>query len=79
MSNYKRKWWLAAVVICCLTPVAFASTAHVVENGGCGAASSKNCQQVPEGGSAAIYLLAAGLTCFGAIFLRSRAARSQQS
>jgi hypothetical protein len=36
-------------------------------------------QQVPEGGSAAIYLIGAGLTCFGAMFLRSRAANPAQS
>ncbi len=29
-------------------------------------------QQVPEGGSAALYLLLAGVSCFGAIFLRQR-------
>jgi hypothetical protein len=30
----------------------------------------------PEGGSAALYLLLAGFTCFGAMFLRSRQART---
>lgn len=33
---------------------------------------SSNCAQVPEGGSTSIYLLGAGLTCMGAIFVRSR-------
>jgi hypothetical protein len=31
-----------------------------------------HCQAVPEGGAAAMYLLLAGLTCFGAMVLRSR-------
>ncbi len=33
---------------------------------------------VPEGGSAAVYLLGVGLTCFGAMFLRSRIAKPTQ-
>jgi hypothetical protein len=32
----------------------------------------KHCQPVPEGGAAAMYLLLAGLSCFGAVVLRSR-------
>jgi hypothetical protein len=36
-------------------------------NGGSGCSTS-----VPEGGAAAIYLLLAGLSCFGVIFLRSQ-------
>jgi len=80
MRNFKRKWWLAAVVICCLSPAAFAH--H--ERGGGGCDRWHNCppppkQGVPEGGSTAVYLLGAGLTCFGAMFLRSRVVRSSQS
>ncbi len=33
---------------------------------------------MPEGGSTAIYLFGAGLTCFGAMFLRSKLAKSTQ-
>jgi hypothetical protein len=33
----------------------------------------------PEGGSAALYLLLAGLTCCGAMFMRSRQARTEES
>lgn len=71
MSNRKRKWWLAAILIGCLAPAALADRGH-----GCGERRSRDCKQVPEGGSAAIYLLGAGLTCFGAMFLRSRVAKS---
>jgi len=74
-----RKWWLAIVVICCLAPATFAERSHDPgvqcnpQNGNC------RSQQVPEGGSTAIYLLGGGLTCFGAMFLRSRMAKSAQS
>jgi hypothetical protein len=32
----------------------------------------RGCQQVPDGGSAATYLLAVGATCLGAMVVRSR-------
>jgi hypothetical protein len=72
MSNRKTKWWLVAVAICCLAPAAFADRDR------CDWKHSKHCQHVPEGGSAAIYLLGAGLTCFGAMFLRSKLAKPAQ-
>jgi hypothetical protein len=79
MNNRNGKWWLA-VALCCLAPAAaFASRAQAVQNGGCKSPSAKNCQQVPEGGSTAIYLLGAAITCVGAMFLRSRAAKPTQS
>jgi hypothetical protein len=72
MSNRKAKWWLAAVAICCLAPAAFADRDE------CDWKHNKRCRHVPEGGSAAIYLLGAGLTCFGAMFLRSKLAKPAQ-
>jgi hypothetical protein len=80
MSNNKAKWLLAAVVICCLAPAASAER----ERGGrdryrgCDPRRDKHCQQVPEGGSTAIYLLGAGLTCVGAMFVRSRIVKPVQ-
>jgi len=71
MSKSNRKWWLAAILIVCLAPLSLADRGR---GHGC-EPHSRGCQQVPEGGSAAVYLLGAGLTCFGAIFLRSRIAR----
>jgi len=68
MSNSKGKWLLVVVAFCCLAPAAFASP------GPCA-----HCAQVPEGGSTAIYLLGAGLTCVGAMFLRSRLAKPPRS
>jgi len=76
MRNSRGKWWLAAVVICCLAPAAFANR---VPERRCDPHSRRDCRQVPEGGSTAIYLLGAGLTCFGAMFLRSRLAKPTQS
>ncbi len=72
MSNRKAKWWLAPVAICCLAPAAFADQGFNQES------PNKPKRQVPEGGSTAIYLLGAGLTCFGAMFLRSKLARPAQ-
>jgi hypothetical protein len=68
--------WLLAVALCCLAPVAFAERGH---GHGCDPHSKKDCHQVPEGGSNAVYLLGAGLTCLGAMFLRSRAVKPTQS
>ncbi len=83
MSNSKRKWWLAVVALCCLPPAAFAGQdrQHGDCDRGCGPHWWQHpCQQkVPEGGSTAIYLLGAGLTCCGAMFLRSRIAKPGQS
>ena len=70
-SNRNGKWWLAAVALCCLAPAAFAD--H-----GDNPRKPKH-ELVPEGGSTAIYLLGVGLTCFGAMFLRSRVTRPTQS
>jgi hypothetical protein len=74
----KTKWWLAIIVVCCLAPTSFAGHERDRDHGhGCDH-NKKDCQQVPEGGSTAIYLLGAGLTCFGAMFLRSRLAKPAQ-
>jgi len=75
MKNRKSKWWLAAVAMCCLAPAALAQC-HM---GNPCVDPPKPSTAVPEGGSTAIYLLGAGLTCFGAMFLRSRLAKPRQS
>ena len=77
MNNKNRKWLLAVVALCCLVPAALADRDH---GHGCDDRHSRrDCQKAPEGGSTAIYLLGAGLTCFGAMFLRSRLAKPTQS
>jgi hypothetical protein len=66
MMNVSRKWWLGAALLLCLAPSSFAK--HKCKHDG-----DRPCKNVPEGGSAAIYLLGAGITCLGAMFIRSRA------
>ena len=66
MKNVHRKWWLAVVAVFCLAPAASA-----IER-------NKPRQQLPEGGSVMIYLLGAGITCLGAMVVRSRSARPKQ-
>ena len=78
MSDSKAKWWMAALLVCCIAPVALADQGR----GGHGCdPRQKGCQQqqTPEGGSAAMYLLAAGVTCAGAMFLKSRMAKQTVS
>jgi hypothetical protein len=74
-----RKWWLALVALLCTVPGAYATykpdraqsrAQRCGEDG-----NGRNCQQVPEGGSAVVYLLGAGITCLGAMFIRSRASK----
>ncbi len=71
MPNAARKWLLGASLLC-LAPSLFALDPDFDrDHRKCN--PHDNCQQqAPEGGSAAIYLLAAGLTCLGATYLRSR-------
>ena len=77
MNNKNRKWLLAVVALCCLVPAALADRDH--DHGCDDRHSRRDCQKAPEGGSTAIYLLGAGLTCVGAMFLRSRLAKPAQS
>ena len=76
MSNRGGRWWLAIVVIGCLAPVAFGD--HDRGHHQRCEPYQWNCQQVPEGGSSTIYLVGAGLTCLGAMFLRSKVAKPTQ-
>ena len=75
MCNSKGKWLLAVVALCCLAPAAFAKPDAKPDTAPC----AVGCVPVPEGGSTAIYLLGAGLTCFGAMFLQSRLRKPKQS
>jgi hypothetical protein len=72
MNKINGKLLLAAVAIGCLVPSAAAAVApdHALRNFN---------WQVPEGGSALVYLVGAGLICFGAMFLRSKLAKPPQS
>ena len=82
MINSRGKWWLTAVVLCCLAPATFADQRCDRHDWDWNWHKDKHCAKtssVPEGGSTAIYLLGAGLTCFGAMFLRSKLAKPTKS
>jgi hypothetical protein len=78
MSKRNGEWLLAVVVMCCLVPAASAGDRD--QHRYCDL-HPRECAKtsVPEGGSSSIYLLGAGLTCFGAMFLRSKLAKPMQS
>ena len=66
------KTWLLGLVLLCLAPTAVLAKPQQDR-----CRPGRRCQQVPEGGSAIVYLVGAGMTCLGAMVLRSRAARAQ--
>jgi len=81
MNRVARKWVLGASLLLCLMPVSFA-----LDRGPDPERDHRKCKphdncsdSVPEGGSAAWYLLAAGLTCVTALSLRSRLSKSNVS
>jgi hypothetical protein len=77
MSRRSAKWWLAMAALLLLTPV-MSATRQSVKERGCGTRDrDRKCRQVPEGGSMAAYLLGAGVTCFGAMVVRSRLVKPQ--
>jgi len=69
MKSLSRKCLLAVVALLCITPASFANRPYKDKDK---CRQGVNCQKVPEGGSAAIYLLGAGITCLGAMLIRSR-------
>jgi hypothetical protein len=69
------KWWLVVALIS-IAPIALADR----DRGGCDPRHpDKRCQQVPEGGSTAIYLIGAGLISLGAMVVRARSRASKPS
>jgi hypothetical protein len=80
MSNVARKWWLGAALLLCLVPSSFA-----VQHDGDHPKHDKckpgdKCKQnVPEGGTSAIYLLGASLACLGAMYVRARSSKPSLS
>lgn len=77
MNRRSAKWWLAMVAVLLLTPM-MSATRRSVKDKGCSALDrDRKCRQVPEGGSMAAYLLGAGVTCFGAMVVRSRLVKPQ--
>lgn len=73
MKPMNRKWWLALVVLLCLAPATFAVT---VKPRPFDPRQGKwPTRSVPEGGSLLAYVLGAGVTCSGAMLVRSRLAK----
>ena len=75
MRSLDRKWWLTALVLLCLAPSTFAVKPNRDKDKRCEQGRPKKCQQVPEGGSAMVYVLGAGIACLGAVISRSRTAK----
>lgn len=79
MKSINRKWWLGLVALLCLVPTSFAVQDEAKPKK-CDSKHPKNCpKQVPEGGSSLVYLLGAGVTCLGAMLVRSRVAKPKES
>ena len=74
MIRPRAKWFGVILALVLLTPVV--STAERPRKG-CDDRDrdSAACRQVPEGGSAATYLLGAGILCLGGMLVRSRASK----
>jgi hypothetical protein len=80
MKDIMRKWWLTLMVLLYLAPAAFAIEDHnnlrrdhplPIQN--------FQPWTVPEGGSSLVYVLGAGVTCLGAMLIKSRIADSSLS
>ena len=76
MKSLSRKCLLAVVALLCMAPASFANKPNKDKDK---CRPGVNCQQLPEGGSAAIYLLGAGITCLGAMLIRSRETKTKQA
>jgi hypothetical protein len=75
MKSLNRKCLLLLVVLLGLAPMSLAAIKPNKDK----CRPGVRCQQVPEGGSALVYLVGAGITCLGAMVVRSRSADSSQS
>ncbi len=72
MKLLRSNRWLLLGAVVLLTPMLASAKPKKTCGGDDSFHGDRNCQQVPEGGSNAAYLLALGATCLGAMMLRSR-------
>lgn len=79
MNKVARKWFLGTSLLLCLVPVSFALDRGPDKHKGKCKPHDDCAQQVPEGGSTAMYLVAAGLACVTAMSLRSRSSKTMIS
>ena len=77
MKIINRKCWLTSLALLLLLPAAFATPVKSHQRHRQSLADPPTLT-VPEGGSALIYVLGAGMTCLGAMVVRSRCARPKQ-
>ena len=83
MKMMGQKWLLTALLLLVFAPASFAEWSWARGHGrgtGCDSRSHGDCrkhQQVPEGGSTAMYLLGSGLICAGGILVRSRMVKTE--
>jgi hypothetical protein len=68
MRKINQKWWLTVMALLFLLPATFATAKPKL----------KPHVSVPEGGSALVYVVGAGMTCLGAMVVLSRSARPGQ-
>ena len=80
MKTAKHRWWLTLVTLLSLAATTLAGTLEDKDKK-CDPKHPKGCpqQQVPEGGPTLIYVLGAGVTCLGALLVRSRIAKPRAS
>ena len=74
MKVMSPKCLLAVVVLLSMAPASFANKPDKDK-----CRPGVNCEQVPEGGSGLVYLLAAGITSLGAMLIRYRETRPKQA
>jgi len=77
MSSLSKKWLLALVALCLLPATLTAKPKYREDR--CRPAWERRCRAVPEGGSGLVYLLGAGITCAGAVLIRSRLEKAEDS
>ncbi len=75
MKILNRKWWLTAAALLCLVPAGFAKPRAKR----CEDRHDKRCEQVPDGGSALVYVVGAGIVCLGAMISRSRVLKANNA
>ena len=69
MKNAGRRGLLVLAALLCFAPSVLVAKPH--DDKRCGD-DRKKCQPVPDNGSGLVYLLGAGVTCAGAMVIRSR-------
>jgi hypothetical protein len=75
VTNARRaKWWVVSATVLLLT-TGLSAAPEAYKKRGCGPENRVKCRQVVEGGSAAAYLLGAGVAFLAAMFVRSRLAK----